>query len=138
MKELCTVIFLAANSWLDIKKREISLILTVAYAGCGILCSILQGREIQDVLIPVGIGVLFLASGFASRGAIGVGDGCILLALGTLLDTDWSGKKRKRDQSNLYGRYDLRIWRIQVETYSRRQFQGHPPGKMDQKGQGSF
>ena len=53
MKELCTVIFLAANSWLDIKKREISLILTVAYAGCGILCSILQGREIQDVLIPV-------------------------------------------------------------------------------------
>ena len=64
------------------------LILTVAYAGCGILCSILQGREIQDVLIPVGIGVLFLASGFASRGAIGVGDGCILLALGTLLDTE--------------------------------------------------
>ena len=88
MKELCTVIFLAANSWLDIKKREISLILTVAYAGCGILCSILQGREIQDVLIPVGIGALFLASGFASRGAIGVGDGCILLALGTLLDTE--------------------------------------------------
>lgn len=88
MKELCTVIFLAANSWLDIKKREISLILTVAYAGCGILCSILQGREIQDVLIPVGIGALFLASGFASRGAIGVGDGCILLVLGTLLDTE--------------------------------------------------
>ena len=57
------------------------------YCDCS-LCSILQGREIQDVLIPVGIGVLFLASGFASRGAIGVGDGCILLALGTLLDTE--------------------------------------------------
>lgn len=88
VKELCTVVFLAMNSWLDIRRREISLLLTVAYAGCGIIYSILQGRKIQDVLIPAGIGILFLAAGLISRGAIGAGDCWILLALGALLDTE--------------------------------------------------
>ena len=88
VKELCTVVFLAMNSWLDIRRREISLLLTGAYAGCGIIYSILQGRNIQDVLIPAGIGILFLAAGMISRGAIGVGDCWILLALGALLDTE--------------------------------------------------
>lgn len=88
VKELCTVVFLAMNSWLDIRRREISLLLTVFYAGCGIIYSILQGRKIQDVLIPAGIGILFLAAGLISRGAIGAGDCWILLALGALLDTE--------------------------------------------------
>ena len=88
VKELCTVVFLAMNSWLDIRRRELSLLLTVVYAGCGIIYSILQGRKIQDVLIPAGIGILFLAAGLISRGAIGAGDCWILLALGALLDTE--------------------------------------------------
>ena len=88
VKELCTVVFLAMNSWLDIRRREISLLLTVVYAGCGIIYSILQGRKIQDVLIPAGIGILFLEAGLISRGAIGAGDCWILLALGALLDTE--------------------------------------------------
>lgn len=88
VKELCTVVFLAMNSWLDIRRREISLLLTVVYAGCGIIYSILQGRKIQDALIPAGIGILFLAAGLISRGAIGAGDCWILLALGALLDTE--------------------------------------------------
>lgn len=88
VKELCTVVFLVMNSWLDIRRREISLLLTVVYAGCGIIYSILQGRKIQDVLIPAGIGILFLAAGLISRGAIGAGDCWILLALGALLDTE--------------------------------------------------
>lgn len=88
VKELCTVVLLAMSSWLDIRRREISLLLTVVYAGCGIIYSILQGRKIQDVLIPAGIGILFLAAGLISRGAIGAGDCWILLALGALLDTE--------------------------------------------------
>ena len=88
VKELCTVVFLAMSSWLDIRRREISLLLTVVYAGCGIIYSILQGRKIQDVLIPAGIGILFLEAGLISRGAIGAGDCWILLALGALLDTE--------------------------------------------------
>lgn len=71
VKELCTVVFLAMSSWLDIRRREISLLLTVVYAGCGIIYSILQGRKIQDVLIPAGIGILFLAAGLISRVRLG-------------------------------------------------------------------
>lgn len=88
VKELCTVVFLAMNSWLDIRRREIS-----AAPDCG-LCRMwdylqyFAGRKIQDVLIPAGIGILFLAAGLISRGAIGAGDCWILLALGALLDTE--------------------------------------------------
>ena len=61
-----------------------------AAPDCG-LCRMwdhLQGRKIQDVLIPAGIGILFLEAGLISRGAIGAGDCWILLALGALLDTE--------------------------------------------------
>lgn len=88
MKEAVTVIFLVINGWMDLRTKEISLILTVLYGGCGILCSILQKRELLDILVPTGIGVLILAAGFVSRGAIGLGDGWILMALAAMLDTE--------------------------------------------------
>ncbi len=65
------------------------MLLTVVYAGCGIICSILQGRNIQDVLITwQGLVFCFLAAGLISRGAIGAGDCWILLALGACMDTE--------------------------------------------------
>lgn len=88
MKEIGTVIFLVINSWLDFRTREISLVLAGIYGGLGILYSIFTGRSIGDILIPAGIGMIFLAFGFLSRGEIGVGDGWILAALGTLLSTE--------------------------------------------------
>lgn len=50
--------------------------------------SIFTGRPIGDILIPAGIGMMFLAAGFLSHGTVGVGDGWILAALGTLLSTE--------------------------------------------------
>ena len=88
MKELYTVLFLAANSWLDFRSREISLVLAGIYGISGIMYSIFTGRPIGDILIPAGIGMMFLAAGFLSRGTVGVGDGWILAALGTLLSTE--------------------------------------------------
>lgn len=88
LKEICTVIFLAVNSWLDFRTREISLVLTAVYGITGILYSIFTGRPIGDILIPAGMGLLFLAAGFLSYEAIGAGDGWILAALGTMLDTE--------------------------------------------------
>ena len=76
MKELYTVLFLAANSWLDFRSREISLVLAGIYGISGIMYSIFTGRPIGDILIPAGIGT------------VGVGDGWILAALGTLLSTE--------------------------------------------------
>ncbi len=88
LKETGTIFFLAANSWLDLRSKEISLILTAVYGICGIFSSILQGRQIGDILIPAGLGMMFLAFGFVSHGAIGAGDGWVLLALGTMLSTE--------------------------------------------------
>jgi len=88
LKETGTVIFLAVNSWLDLRSKEISLLLTAVYGVCGILSSILQGRQIGDILIPAGLGMMFLAFCFVSHGAVGAGDGWILLALGTMLSTE--------------------------------------------------
>lgn len=88
MKEIGTLMFLAVNGWLDFRTKEISLILTGIYGICGILYSIFQGRPLSDILIPMGIGVMFLGIGFASREAVGAGDGWVLLALGTVLSTE--------------------------------------------------
>ena len=88
LKEAVTMIFLAVNSWLDLRSREISLLLTAVYGVGGILCSIFQRRQITDILIPAGIGMMFLAMGFLSREAIGAGDGWILATLGTMLSTE--------------------------------------------------
>lgn len=41
MREFCVLVFLGLNSWLDIKKREISLVLAamLATAGMSGLCT---------------------------------------------------------------------------------------------------
>ena len=83
LKELYTVFFWRQTAgW--ISGQEISLVLAGIYGISGIMYSIFTGRPIGDILIPAGIGMMFLAAGFLSRGTIGVGDGWILAALGTL------------------------------------------------------
>lgn len=88
LKEIITLIFLAVNSWIDFRTREISLVLTAAYGVFGILYSIFQGRPVGDILIPAGLGMMFLAAGFLSHEAVGTGDGWVLAALGMLLSTE--------------------------------------------------
>lgn len=83
LKQLCTVVFLAGNSRKDLKTGEISLSLAAVYGMGGILCSILEGREALDWLVPLGVGILFLALAFLTEGGVGAGDGFVLLALGS-------------------------------------------------------
>src|SRR5699024_12004168 len=59
----------------------------VCSSDLGLLNSIIQGRDIKDFLIPAGIGLMFLALGILSGGALGAGDGFLLLALGLASDT---------------------------------------------------
>ena len=87
IKQICTAAFLFANEWKDWRRRQISLPLTAAYAVAGIVFSIAGHREIQDFLIPAGTGMMFLAVGILTGGALGMGDGWILLALAMLLST---------------------------------------------------
>lgn len=88
IRHICTLVFLLANGWKDWKKHQISLLMTVLFALAGIIFSLMDRREIQDLFIPGGTGLIFLALSILTGGALGMGDGWILLALGTALHTE--------------------------------------------------
>lgn len=85
IEEVCTMLFLAVNTGMDLRKKEISLSLTGIYACAGAVFSIASKRELWDMMIPLVMGFLFLLMSFISRGALGSGDGWILIALGMMI-----------------------------------------------------
>lgn len=87
IREGATIIFLVVNGWKDWKKREVSLALTGIYGGLGLILNLLSGRKWTDFIVPAGIGLFFLLMGVVSRGALGMGDGWVLTALGVALET---------------------------------------------------
>ena len=87
IRHICTLVFLLANGWKDWKRHQISLLMTAAFALAGIVFSFLEQRAVQDLLVPGGTGLRFLALSILTGGALGMGDGWILLALGTALHT---------------------------------------------------
>ena len=86
-EEIVTTLFLGCSAWTDWKKHEISLILTGIYASTGLIYSFMSGREIQDILIPAVIGAIFLLASVITGGALGMGDGWVMLALGCMTGT---------------------------------------------------
>ena len=81
IREVMTVLFLAVMGWKDWKKKEISLLLTGTYGIIGLAFSIYAERPLEDWLLPFGVSLMILAE-------IGMGDGWIFLALGTMLHTE--------------------------------------------------
>lgn len=80
------LIFLGVNSWTDIRKREISLIFTGIFAIAGIIWR-LSGKGVSVEILPVaGVGLLFAGISVITKGALGMGDCLVLLALGTVMD----------------------------------------------------
>lgn len=88
IKEIVTAVFLLINGWTDIKKRQISLLSAGLYALTGVVCSAVDGREIRDFMVPLGISLIFLALGVLTRGQLGLGDGWLLFALSFMLETE--------------------------------------------------
>lgn len=85
MREFCVLVFLGLNSWIDIKKREISLVLATMLAAAGMIWTVYRGIVSIERLLPIMTGVSFLGISVITRGSMGMGDGWILLALGTVL-----------------------------------------------------
>ena len=85
MREFCVLVFLGLNSWMDIKKREISLVLATMLAAAGMIWTVYRGTVSIERLLPIMTGVSFLGISVITRGSMGMGDGWILLALGTVL-----------------------------------------------------
>lgn len=88
IREVMTVLFLAVMGWKDWKKKEISLLLTGTYGIIGLAFSIYAERPLEDWLMPFGVSLMILAVSVLTGGEIGMGDGWIFLALGTMLHTE--------------------------------------------------
>ena len=85
MERYGTLLFLLFSSFLDIRKREISIPVTLLFGLAGVVYSVRSGRTMTDYLIPLGIGILILGGSVLTRGQVGMGDGWLLLALGCML-----------------------------------------------------
>ncbi len=85
MERYGTLLFLLFSSFLDIRKREISIPVTLLFGLAGVGYSGRTGRTMTDYLIPLGIGILILGGSVLTRGQVGMGDGWMLLALGCML-----------------------------------------------------
>ncbi len=86
---MITVIFLAANSLIDICKKKISLLLVIVYILTWMfLLAPELAREEQffnrliSGLLP---GLVLYAIGIVSRGALGLGDGMLVMPVGLYL-----------------------------------------------------
>ena len=85
MERYGTLLFLLFSSFLDIRKREISIPVTLLFGLAGVVYNVRTGRTMTDYLIPLGIGILILVGSVLTRGQVGMGDGWMLLALGCML-----------------------------------------------------
>ena len=85
MERYGTLLFLLFSSFLDIRKREISIPVTLLFGLAGVVYSVRTVRTMTDYLIPLGIGILILGGSVLTRGQVGMGDGWMLLALGCML-----------------------------------------------------
>ena len=85
MERYGTLLFLLFSSFLDIRKREISIPVTLLFGLAGVVYSVRTGRTMTDYLIPLGIGILILGGSVLTRGQVGMGDGWMLQALGCML-----------------------------------------------------
>ena len=85
MEKYGTLIFLLFSSFLDIRKREISIPVTLMFGLAGVAYSINTGRTMTDYLIPAAIGIFILACSILTRGQVGMGDGGLLMALGCMM-----------------------------------------------------
>lgn len=83
--EVCILVFLGLNAWMDIRNKEISLVSAGVFAVIGVLFSVQKGGGGWQMLLSTGTGVMFLGLSILTRGAIGMGDGWLIAALGTVL-----------------------------------------------------
>lgn len=85
MEQVCIFGFLGINSYLDIRKGQISLGLTAVYAGLGIVYMFLNRQQMALLLMGMIPGLLLLCIGKVSGGALGLGDGLVVLVSGIYL-----------------------------------------------------
>ena len=84
--ESTLLLFLALAGWIDRKHLTLPIGLLAAGALAGALINIFSGqRSFLDMAAGAGIGLVMLLIGYASRQALGYGDGLLMAAAGAFL-----------------------------------------------------
>lgn len=86
MEKVWITLILTGNMWLDLKKREISLLLTGMLALSGLWEMIWRNGNLAEHLIPLGIAGILTGVSILSAGGLGMGDVLLLAALGMVLE----------------------------------------------------
>ena len=81
MKEFCVLVFLGLNSWIDLRKKEVSLAAAVVFAVAGAGLRWACDSISWELVVSLGIGCFFLGVSIITQGAMGMGDVWLLLAL---------------------------------------------------------
>lgn len=86
MREVCVLAFLGVNTWTDLRKKQVSLAAVALFAVTAVVWRLYIGGISRSVFVSVGIGCFFLLVSFMTKGALGMGDGWLLTALGLGLE----------------------------------------------------
>ena len=86
--KVCTVLFLAWNSWKDIRYRQISIWAVGIFTVIALGNIIWEGRVSVWLFLPVGIGLGLFMLSVVTDGALGRGDVWITAALGIVLEPE--------------------------------------------------
>ena len=79
--ESTLLLFLALAGWIDRKNLMLPIALIAAGALAGVLVNILtRQKSFLDMAAGTGIGLVMLLIGYASRQALGYGDGLLMAA----------------------------------------------------------
>lgn len=78
--------FLSLNSYYDIRYRKVCLPSLCIYAVVGILWSVFYNNaSMLSILLGSGLGLLLVIMSRLSKGAVGMGDGWLLMVCGCML-----------------------------------------------------
>ena len=89
ISRVIALFILSANSFTDVRRHEISLFLTATGGIAGIVIWHMESGQATPLPASILPGICFLLFSFLSRGAVGAGDGLVLIALaGCLPVTD--------------------------------------------------
>lgn len=88
LREVCVLGFLGFNAWTDVRRKEISLAAAAFFAAVAVGWTVYSGEISWEFFVPVGISGFFLMLSLLTKGAMGMGDGWLMLALGTALNLE--------------------------------------------------
>lgn len=88
MREWCILALLGINTWTDVKKREVSLVSVAGFGIIGLAWGLWKDAFTWQYLLSGGLCTCFLGLSVLTKGAVGMGDCLLLLALGVLLEPE--------------------------------------------------